>query len=359
VKKEAKILLEKSTQSLILSIELFNRPWDRGRVEAVLILLDHSFELLLKAAILYRGGKIRERRAKQTMGFDTCVRKAFSEGKIKFLTEEQVLQLQAINSLRDSAQHHFIDISEQLLYLHAQAGLTLFKDILKAVFKIDLKTKLPARVLPLSTTPPVDLATLFDNEVKEVHKLLQPGKRRHVEAAAKLRALAIMEGAIQGENLQPTQGELRRLGKAIKSGVSWTDIFPGVASINITAEGLGPSIDLRITKEKGVPVTLVPEGTPGAAVIGIKRVSELDFYNLGRDQLAAKVGLSGNKTTAIIWHANLKVDPECCKEFLIGKSKFTRYSQKAITRIKEELKKGSIDNIWERYCKRNKAAYKK
>lgn len=237
--------------------------------------------------------------------------------------------------------------------------MTLFKDILKAVFKTDLKAELPARVLPLSTTPPVDLATLFDTEVKEVHKLLQPGKRRHFEAAAKLRALAIMEGAMQGENLQPTQGDLQKIGRAIKSGTSWTDIFPGVASINITAMGHGPSIDLRITKDKGVPVTLVPEGTPGAAVIGIKRVSELDFYNLGRDQLAAKVGLSGNKTSAMIWYTNLKADPECYKEFLIGKSKFKRYSQKTITRIKEELKKVSVDDVWEQYCRRAKATCKK
>lgn len=112
MKKEAQILLHKSTESLILSIELFNRPWDSGRVEAVLILLDHSFELLLKAAILYRGEKIREKRAKQTLGFDACVRKAFSDGEIRFLKEEQVFLLQTINSLRDSAQHHFIDISE-------------------------------------------------------------------------------------------------------------------------------------------------------------------------------------------------------------------------------------------------------
>ncbi|MGQ9689600.1 MAG: hypothetical protein ACUVXF_12590 [Desulfobaccales bacterium] len=44
MKKEAKILLEKAINSLILSVEHFNRPWDRGRVEAVLILLDHAFQ---------------------------------------------------------------------------------------------------------------------------------------------------------------------------------------------------------------------------------------------------------------------------------------------------------------------------
>lgn len=107
MKKEARILLEKAVNSLILSVELFNRPWDQGRVEAVLILLNHAFEMLLKAAILHRGGKIRERKAKQTIGFDKCVRVALSDGEIGFLTPEQALLLQSINSLRDAAQHHF------------------------------------------------------------------------------------------------------------------------------------------------------------------------------------------------------------------------------------------------------------
>jgi hypothetical protein len=122
MKKEAGILFNKALNSLILSIEYFNRPWDRGRTEAVLIFLDHSFEMLLKAAILHRGGKIREKRAKQTIGFDGCVRKALSEGTVKFLAHEQALSLQAINSLRDAAQHHIVQLSEQHLYLHAQSG---------------------------------------------------------------------------------------------------------------------------------------------------------------------------------------------------------------------------------------------
>src|ERR1039458_7303340 len=145
MRKEAKLLLDKSVDSLILSIEMFNRPSDRGRVHAVLILLDHAFEMLLKAAILHRGGKIRERRAKQTIGFDGAVRKAVSDASIQFLKSEQALTVQIINSLRDAAQHHLLDISEQHLYLHCQSGLTLFRDVFKGVFSQDLHTFLPAR----------------------------------------------------------------------------------------------------------------------------------------------------------------------------------------------------------------------
>ena len=57
MKREAKLLLNKGCASLLLAIELFNRPYDRGRVAGTLILLDHAFEMLLKAAILHKGGE--------------------------------------------------------------------------------------------------------------------------------------------------------------------------------------------------------------------------------------------------------------------------------------------------------------
>ena len=94
--------------SLLLAIEHFNRPFDRGRVHSVLI----SFEMLLKAAILHKGGKIRNRRAKQTIGFDACVTEGFGNREIRFLKNEQVISLQTINALRDAAQHYLIDVPE-------------------------------------------------------------------------------------------------------------------------------------------------------------------------------------------------------------------------------------------------------
>jgi hypothetical protein len=182
MKREAKLLLQKASDALVLSIELFNRPHDRGRISGTLIQLDHGFEMLLKAAILHRGGRIRERRAKETIGFDACVRRSLSDGKIKYLSEEQALVLQTINGLRDAAQHHLLDISEGQLYLHAQSGVTLFRDLLQSVFGQQLATYLPTRVLPVSTAAPTDLETLFDHEVAEITKLLKPGRRRKVEA---------------------------------------------------------------------------------------------------------------------------------------------------------------------------------
>ena len=346
MRKEAKHLYQKAIDSLTLSIELFNRPNNCGRIHGVLIFMDHSFEMLLKASIIHKGGKIKEKGAKETIGFSACVRKGLSDSSIKFLSDTDVLTLQTINGLRDAAQHYTLEMSEQYLYFQAQAGLTLFRDIAKKVFNIDLKTQLPVRVLPLSTTPPMDIQAFFSTEVQEIKKLLAPKSRKKLEATEKLRALAIMENAIQGNEVQPSDTELKDLAKRLSRAINWGQLFPSVSTLSFTQNGYGPSLDLRITKSEGVPVTFDPKGTPGAGVLAIKRVNELDFYNLGRDQLAKKLGMTGPKTTAAVKHFGIKEDPECFKHLKVGNVPFDRYSQKAIEKIKEGLKTKAIEEIW-------------
>jgi hypothetical protein len=356
MKKEVRLLRSKAVDSLILSIELFNRPSDAGRMHAVLILLDHSLEMLLKAAILHRGGKIREPRSKQTISFETAVRRSLSDGKIKFLEANQALTAQMINSLRDAAQHHLLDISEAHLFIQAQAGLTLVRDVFLKAFEEDLRVYLPDRVLPLSTSPPLDLAALFDTELTEIRKLLKPGNRRRTEAEARLRSLSIVENSLGGAKVQPGAGDLKKLANEIVKGTKgWTEIFPGVASLQLTSSGYGPSLDLRIDKKEGVPIRLVPEGTPGATVVAVKRVNELGFFNLGRDQLAAKLDISGPKTTAAISFFRIKDDAEAYSQITIGKSKFDRYSEKALKSLREGLADMPINEIWTAYLKAQRA----
>ena len=354
MKREAKRLLEKASDSLVLAIELFNRPNDRGRVSSTLILLNHAFEMLLKAAILHRGGRIREKRAKETITFDACVRRSLSDGKIKYLSEEQALVLQTINGLRDAAQHHLLDISEGQLYVHMQSGVTLFRDLLKAVFNEDLASHLPERVLPVSTSPPTDLTTLFDSEVEEIKKLLRPGRRRRIEALARLRPLAILDATIRGEKGQPSESDLRRLGRELSQSKPWVDVFRGAAAVEIAVDGTGPSLSLRISKKEGIPIQEVPEGTPGASVVAVRRINELDVYSLGATKLAEKVGVSMPKVLAIVDHLGLRKDSECYKEFKIGSQTLKRYSPKAIEKIKEALETQSVDEIWAHHKQKSK-----
>ena len=97
-------------------------------------------------------------------------------------------------------------------------------------------------------------------------------------------------------------------------------------------------------------------GTPGAYTVGVRRVNELDFYNLSLNQLAERVGLTPPKTTAVVRFLELVTDPDCCKEIAIGKSRFVRYSQKAIGIIRQELARTPIDRIWATHGPKRKAA---
>lgn len=347
VKKEVRALKGKAEDSLLLSVDHFNRVGDLGRPEAVLVLLDRSLELLLKACILHRGMKIRERGSANTIGFDACVRRGLS-GAAPFLNEDRVIGLQALNGLRDAAQHYLLDISEEHLYMQAMSGVTLFRDIVQVVFEENLSQVLPKRALPLSTVVPTDVATLFENECREVTKLLQPGMRRQTEVAARMRALAILDRNIQGEKTQPSDSYLVKQAKQLAEGTTWEDLFPGAAAVSLTASGVGPELSLRIAKKEGIDVRLVPEGTPEASVIGVKRVNELDFYSLDHRSVASKLGLTSPKLTAISRAYNIEDDPDLFKRITVGKVVFKRYSPRVLGAVKRILEEESIESIWER-----------
>lgn len=345
MKKEARLLLDRAYDSLLLSIELFNRPSDRGRVNGVLILLDHSFEMLLKSAILAKGSTIREPKEKNSIGFDACVRKGVSDAKVKFLSDEQALTLQALNGLRDAAQHHLLDITEGQLYVHAQAGVTLFRDLLRSVFKQELADHLPSRVLPVSTTPPKDILTLFDHEIEEIRKLLSPGKRMRVEAIARLRALAILDTTIKGEKGQPSNADLNKACKRLQAGDDWATVFRGVAAIQIVTDGDGPAIALRISKKAGMETMLVKEGTPGASVVAVRTTDSTSFYSMNTKQLAENLGLSRYQALTAVDYLGLKENPDCHKVFKMGAARHMHYSPKALDAIRKALEAESIEEI--------------
>ncbi len=354
MKREVKVLKAKSLDSLVLAIEHFNRPVEIGRVEAVLILLDRAFELLLKASIVHLGGKIREPRESETIGFGKCVRKCISNESIKCLSEEQAITLQIINSLRDAAQHYILDLSEQELYTYCQAGVTLYGDLLRSVFDERLRDHLPERVLPVSSSPPRDLHAIIDTDFKEVKALVRPGSRKRLDAIAKLRAIAIVEQSLNGKRSQPGELEMQKLVRQVQEGRGWRSLFPSVAKLNLATEGTGLRVSVRLTKRDGDPVHLVPEGTPGATVVAVKRVDELGFYCHGAEDLAKKVGLTRPRAVALVQHLGLQKNEKYYKEVRVGNSRFKRYSKLAVDRILEVLPRIDMEEVWEKHRPRRR-----
>lgn len=259
-----------------------------------------------------------------------------------------------INGLRDSAMHYIVGISEQELYVNAQAGVTLFDDILRDVFRKSLCDYLPQRVLPISTKPPTDLMVMMDEQFEQIRSLVAPGRRRRTEARARLRPMAVMENAVLGESRQPSAGELNRLLKRVAAGESWTTIFPGTASLKLDTEGTGLTFNIRISKKEGLPIRLLKEGEAEASVVAIKRVDELNYYNLGLRRLAEKLGLTTPKACAVVWYLKIQENLDYFKEFRIGGSRHKRYSRKALDYLRKEIPRLYIDVVWAKYRARQK-----
>lgn len=354
MRKLPRTLFGKSLDSLLLAIEHFNRPWDRGRHEAVLILLDRAFELLLKSIILHKGGKIRERYEKETIGFEKCVRKCITDARVKCISEEEGLTIQILNSFRDAAQHDIVDLTEQELYLYCQAGVTLYRDLIKRVFGESLSDHLPERVLPISSEPPTDLHAMIEADFDDIKKLVAPGARKQLEAKAKLRALAIVESSLEGIRSQPSDLEVQALVRKVRDGQGWRDIFPNVATLQISSSGNGINVDIRITKKEGDPVHLVPEGTPGATVLAVKRVNELDFYSLTPSNFAKQLELTNPRANALVKHLKLEESEDYFKVIKMGKAPYRRFTVKALAVARKALEDVDMDEVWAAHRPRRK-----
>lgn len=129
LRQNTRRLRDRAVNSLLLAIELCNRPYESGRVEAVPILLQHAFEMVLKAKIWEEHRTTSERRSRVSYRFDKCLGIARSD--LSLLDEDEARTFSTIDGLRDCAAHYLLEMSEEDLYLHVQAGVTLFGALLE------------------------------------------------------------------------------------------------------------------------------------------------------------------------------------------------------------------------------------
>jgi hypothetical protein len=220
------------------------------------------------------------------------------------------------------------------------------------VFKKNLAFELPDRVLPISKDLPKDILLQFEDEVAEIRKLLAPKSRKKFEAHAKLRVLAALDNSLKGEAGQPDSAQLNKLGKDILAGMSAQNLFLGVAAIELTAHGAGPSVDLRIVKKGGSEVKFTSDGT---GALSIKRVNELEYYKFQPAEAAKMVGLTLPKFQAVVQAMNIKSDDDYYKKFpKRGAISLQGYSPAAIKIIKDRLPEMDMEDIWEQHKPRGK-----
>lgn len=347
-KRDVAELKKRAVNSLVLGIELFNRPHERGRAEAVLILLHHAFEMLLKATIKDQTGTVHAKGGQYTYGFDKCLEVA--QNQIKLISADERATLSILDAHRDIAVHYYLLMSEDLLYLQAQAATTLFDDLLHRGFGNRLANEIPERVLPISTRPPTDLQLLFDNELTQIDRLLASGSRKGAAAAARLRPLIAVAAVTRDDGERASEQDLRKAIRRRRKGEDWTLILPEVARLRLDTTGKGIPFHLRIKRDAELALRIVKDGEPAVGTLVKQEINIWDKYNMGRDDLAKKLGLSGPRTSAIVMELGIHGDAECFKVLRRKKSEFKGYSKKALDQIREALTNGlDVEKAWQRH----------
>lgn len=341
-------LKKRAINSLVLGIELFNRPHDKGRSESVLILLHHSFEMLLKAIIKDKTGTVHAKGEKYTYGFDKCLE--IAQNEIKVISADERATLSILDAHRDIAIHYYQEVSEDLLYLQAQAAVTLFDDLLQLVFAERLADCMPKRVLPVSTRPPKDLKVLIDSELSQVDELLHAGSRKGIQAAARLRPILALATATRESAERVTESELRKAISRRRQGDDWSVILPEVAQLKLDTQGGGIPIFLRIKKDADIAFRIAKDNERVVGTLIKQEINIWDKYNLGRDDIAKKLGISGPKTSALILELSIQSDPECFKILRRKSTTFKGYSKKALEKLQSAIVAGvDIEAVWKKH----------
>jgi len=343
VKRKTSAFLERAKESLELAIEVFNRPSETARVEGVLLFLEHAFEMLLKAVLLEKTGRVRSPRQKFNYGFEKCLN--IVQTQLGLIDKDEALVLQNLNGFRDAAAHDLVEISEGLLYGHAQSAIQIFAALLKKVFSQDLGRVLPRRVLPLSTVAPTDINAIVAEDMAAVMAMLGHKKRREDEAEARLRPYQVVE-----KNIRSVQGvsrdapSLARMIRGLKAG-DWKTILPMVAGLVQPTTG-GIPFTLHVSKKDGFPVRIDPLAP---TAIAFRYIKPEDKYPYLTRELAEKLGTSTAKAVGLAKLFDMKGKDDFHTSIKVSRTGLvSRYSEKARQIMGNALTRHGADDLWAR-----------
>jgi hypothetical protein len=351
VRRISALLKNKAVASMRRMVTSFNGLDEEGRQTAVLITIQHAFEMLLKAALRERSVVVFDKKTGRSIGLEKCLR--LSREHLG-LTDGQLGVLRTIDNLRDEEQHWLARVNEGLLYIHARAAITLFDEILADVFHERLADHLPERVLPVSTRPLTDVDVLFDEQYRQVSDLLRPGRRRRVEARSLLRGLLAMEGHVSDE-AQVSEKDVNRVERAVREGKPIEQVFPRLTTIAATFTGDGPALKVHFQKRQGAPVHFVPADDPRESA-AVREVDLQRKYHLSASDLAERLGMTQPRATALRRHLDIDTDPDCRHDFTFGKLQVAQYSDNALRGMKEGLETVDMDQVWEEHRPRRRRA---
>lgn len=342
LKRDAKTLKAKAIASLKRALEAFNNHDEDGRPETILLLLQHSSEMLTKALLIQKGQDVFDKEKGTSIGIERAINIAQSKG---WLNAAQAGAIRAIDAMRDQVQHWMIVLPEDALYINARALITALDEILTQHFRDTLSDNLPVRVLPLSTQPLPDFLMLVNREYAQIRDLLAPGRRARDEARGRITALLAMEAHIS-EEVAVSKRDLDRIEEAVKADTPVERVFPRLMNLATSVEGDGPTLRIRITKSEDAPAIRYVSGDDPEGAAAIREIDLQRKYYLSPSKLADKIKLSISKAKAVRDFLRIDHDPANVMIFEFGSQRHPRYSDNALRKLREAITPELVEQAW-------------
>lgn len=148
--KTIDLLIEKSKEAFIMSVEIYNKPTIKYRVEGFSFFICNAWELMLKAYIIKKFGKDKiyyKDKPNRTISLSECIKEVFTNNK-----DPLRINLEKIIELRDTSTH-FVTTEYEMLYIPLfQACIFNFNEKMQQFHNIDMSEIIPQNFLTLTTS---------------------------------------------------------------------------------------------------------------------------------------------------------------------------------------------------------------
>ena len=156
----SKRLVDKSVESFVLGLEIYNKPTIRYRVEGFSFFICNAWELMLKAYLINRDGESSiyyHDKVDRTISLEEAIRKVFTNKH-----DPLRLNLEQIISLRNTSTHFITEDYEQIFAPLFQACVFNYAEKMQEFHDIDVSKNVAPSFLSLS----VNISDISDKVLK-------------------------------------------------------------------------------------------------------------------------------------------------------------------------------------------------
>ncbi|VEU82472.1 DUF3644 domain-containing protein [Acholeplasma hippikon] len=168
------LMVEKSQESFLLGIEIYNKPTIKYKVEGFTFFICNAWELLLKAHMLKSELPIyyKNKNKNRTISLTDAIKKIMTNSK-----DPIRINLEAVVGLRNMANHLIVPEYAIMFNDIFMACVMNYTNKLYQLFQISINDKLPSNYITMFLPSPHDTINLVSKYNKEIYTKFESTKR--------------------------------------------------------------------------------------------------------------------------------------------------------------------------------------